>query len=134
MKIESIMTTKVVSVGLDDTLRAIRDIFATNSFHHLLVTEEGALMGIISDRDVLRAVSPFADTSAEMARDTATLQKRAHQIMTRRPITITKEETVNDAIKRILEKKISCLPVVTSTGHIDGIVTWRDLLRAHIQD
>ncbi len=133
MKIESIMTTKVVSVGMDDTLRAIRDIFATNSFHHLPVLESETLVGIITDRDVLRAVSPFAGSSSETARDAATLQKRVHQIMTRKPLTITKEETVNDAIKRTLENNITCLPVVTSEDHIDGIVTWKDLLRAHLQ-
>ena len=57
-------------------------------FRHLLVLEEGELVGVISDRDLFRAISPYLGSEAEMSRDTETLTKRAHQIMTRQPITI----------------------------------------------
>jgi hypothetical protein len=40
-----------------------------------------ALCGVISDRDLLRALSPYVGTASENARDTATLRKRVHQIM-----------------------------------------------------
>ena len=131
MKLTSIMTKKVVTVGMDTTLGKIYEIFNQKKFHHLLVVEDNQLCGVISDRDVLKAISPFLDTLAEQSRDLSTLKKKAHQIMTRKPITISKELSSKDAAKLILQKNISCLPIVSSDGCIDGIVTWKDLLKAY---
>ena len=133
MLVESIMTTKVVTVEMDDTLQKIREIFDSQLFHHLLVVEKYELVGIISDRDLLKHISPFANTNSETERDVGTLKKRVHQIMTRNPVTVTKETTVEDATRLLLEKGFQCLPVMNATKSVDGIVTWRDLLRTYIQ-
>ncbi|MHC4435269.1 MAG: CBS domain-containing protein [Planctomycetota bacterium] len=122
------MTQKVFTVEMDVTLQDICRIFEDKKFHHLLVVEEGELRGVISDRDVLKALSPFLNTPVEQTRDLATLKKRSHQIMSREPITITKDASAKDAIRLMLQKIISCLPVVSSNGQIEGIVTRKDLL------
>ena len=131
MKISEIMTKEVVTVDMDTTLKAVYEIFDKKSFHHLLVIEDGRLWGVISDRDVLKAISPFLNTLAEQDRDLFTLRKKAHQIMTRKPITISKETDAEDAVRLLLRENISCLPVVSSEGKIEGIVTWKDLLKAY---
>ena len=77
--LHEIMSRRIVTVELDDTLEAIKKIFDSTKFHHLLVVEEGKLWGVISDRDLLRALSPFIGTTVESARDAATLRKRVHQ-------------------------------------------------------
>ena len=128
MKISSIMTERVFTIDMDVTLQDICRIFEDKKFHHLLVVEEGELRGVISDRDVLKALSPFLNTPVEQTRDLATLKKRSHQIMSREPITITKDATARDAIRLMFQKIISCLPVVSSEGRIEGIVTRKDLL------
>jgi len=130
MTVAEIMTTRVIAVGMDDTLEAIRDLFADHRFHHLMVASGARLLGVISDRDLLRHVSPFASTAAEQRRDTATLHMHAHQIMTRRPITVAPQTDVRDAARLMVEKKISCLPVCDADGTLAGVVTWKDLLRA----
>ena len=56
MKVEDIMSRHLVTVGMDDTLRAIRRLFQTRRFHHLMVVEEGRLRGVLSWTDVLRLV------------------------------------------------------------------------------
>ena len=89
MSIEAILTKCVVTVDMDDSLYTIRDIFSHVRFHHLLVTEDEKLCGIISDRDLLKAISPYTGSVAEQPRDAATLRKRAHQIMARNPVTIS---------------------------------------------
>lgn len=129
-KISTIMTKNVVTVDMDTSLKRIYAIFEEKKFHHILVIEENKLFGIISDRDVLRAVSPFLNTLAEQARDLSTLKKRAHQIMSRKPVTITNDMDLKDAARIMLRKNISCLPVVSLDGEIEGIVTWKDLLKA----
>src|SRR3546814_2817811 len=83
MRVMDIMTSSPISVGLDDNLATIKQIFDSHGFHHLLVVAEDELFGIISDRDVLRAISPFVDSVSERAIDAATMKRHAHQIMTR---------------------------------------------------
>ena len=109
----------------------IYEIFDKKRFHHLLVIEEDELRGVISDRDVLKVISPFLNTLAEQDRDLTTLKKRAHQIMSRKPITITKDTSSEEAAHLLLRENISCLPVLSSDGKIDGIITWKDLLKAY---
>ncbi len=88
MSIEKIMSKTVVTVEMDDSLKVVKDIFDNTNFHHLLVVESGKLFGVISDRDLLKSLSPDIGTVAETSKDTATLNKRAHQIMTRKPVTL----------------------------------------------
>ena len=128
MKIEAIMTTSVVTVEMDDSLKVIKDIFDNVSFHHLLVVESGKLFGVISDRDLLRVISPNVGSIHETEKDLASLNKRAHQILTRRPVTLTKESTVGDAIKIFNEHTLSCIPVVDEASKPVGLVSWRDVL------
>jgi acetoin utilization protein AcuB len=133
MKLSSIITEEVVTVDMDDPLKTICGIFNDKRFHHLLVVEDDELRGIISDRDVLKASSPFLNTLSEQNRDIAILRKRAHQIMSRKPITVTKEASPEDAVRLMLRENISCLPVVSSDGQIEGIITRKDLLNAYSQ-
>ena len=134
MEIESLMNKNVPTVGMDETLKTISDIFSRVNFHHMLVVEGTRLRGVISDRDVLRATSPFLNTPAEQNRDIAVLKKRAHQIMTRDIITVPKEESVENAIELMLSKKISCLPVVSSSEKIEGILTLKELVKAFLEE
>lgn len=114
---------------MDTPLRRIRDLFEQHRFHHLLVTEKGKLVGVISDRDVFKALSPFIGTLSEHDRDTQLLNRRAHQIMSRALIKATPQMHVLDACKVFIDKRVSCLPVVDENDHVRGIVTWRDILR-----
>ncbi|MBP0604590.1 MULTISPECIES: CBS domain-containing protein [Aeromonas] len=128
MLIKEIMTTRVATVSMDDRLSVIKEIFEQAHFRHLLVVEDEVLVGVISDRDLLRAISPYLDTDAEMNRDTETLNRRAHQIMSRHPITISPELSLQDAAAIMLQQHVSCLPVLEN-GALVGIVSWKDLLK-----
>jgi acetoin utilization protein AcuB len=131
MNLRNIMTTRVVTVELDDPLAVVKQIFDSMKFHHLLVVDTGKkLCGVISDRDLLRALSPYVGTLSENARDTATLNKRVHQIMTRKPITLPPEATVTDAMSLLLGSRISCIPIVDKDFRPVGIISWRDVLKS----
>lgn len=130
MKIEKIMSTNLVTVSMDDTLKTVKELFDNTHFHHLLVVEDDILYGIISDRDVLRSISPYVGTPAETSRDTATLNKRAHQIMTRKLITISAHVDISEAIRIFSTHKISCIPVIHGAHKPIGIISWRDVLKA----
>lgn len=130
-RLKDIMTARVVSVEADDTLEAVKKIFDSVKFHHLLVIDSGKkLIGVISDRDLLRGLSPYVGTPSENARDTATLKKRVHQIMTRQPITLPPEAPIADAVKLFLDHRVSCIPVVDQSFRPVGIASWRDVLKS----
>ncbi len=130
MKVEEIMTRRVVTVEMDDSLATIREIFDNVRFHHILVvSRDGQLRGVISDRDVLKHLSPFLGTPSEQTRDMTLLRKPAHQIMTRKPVTATPQTPVTKAAHIFVHDKISCLPVTDAEGKVLGIITWRDILR-----
>ena len=129
MKIKSLMSTNVVTVKLDDPISKVKEIFEALGFHHLLVVEDKKLFGIISDRDLLKAISPKVDTAAATTQDLATLNKRAHQIMTSKPLFLKEESSVREAINLFNENKISCIPVVNENNNPVGIVSWRDIMR-----
>ena len=133
MTVTDIMTTEVVTIGLDDTLGEMQKIFEKKKFHHLLVLEEEELLGIISDRDVFKEISPYINTLAEDVRALETLKKKAHQIMSRNPITVDKDVQIEDAVHVLLENDISCLPVISATKDIEGILTWKDILKYYVK-
>ena len=130
MTLGKIMTARIVTVEMDDRLEVVKEIFDTMGFHHLLVVDEHKkLSGVLSDRDLLRALSPYVGSATETARDLATLNKRVHQIMTRQPITLRQESGIAEAVELLLKNRISCLPIVDDDFKPVGIVSWRDLLR-----
>jgi acetoin utilization protein AcuB len=130
MLVKDYMTTKLVTVEMDDTLETVRDIFQNTGFHHLLVVEGGSVVGVLSDRDLLRHLSPYVGTAAETSRDAATLNKHVHQIMTRKPVTLTPDSMLAEVLEKFRQKDVTCLPVVdAASNRVVGLVTWRDMLK-----
>ncbi|TQV75545.1 CBS domain-containing protein [Aliikangiella marina] len=129
MKVTALMSTEVVSVELDDSLKEIKSIFDEKGFHHLLVVESGKLLGIISDRDLFLSLSPKVGTNAASKSDLATLQKRAHQIMSHDPVTLKQDSLIQEAIKLFNQEDISCIPIVDNEKRPVGILSWRDIMR-----
>ncbi|MGP1273221.1 MAG: CBS domain-containing protein [Phycisphaerales bacterium] len=123
------MSRPVVSVGMDDSLESVRALFKQHKFHHLIVTEQGKAVGVLSERDLLKHISPFVDKMGERKQDAWTLQKRVHQIMTRDLVWATPETTIHDACLMMAANRISCLPVLNPQGKAVGIITARDILR-----
>ena len=147
--VATIMTPGVVTIDMDAPLHQVQRIFQREGFHHLLVIEEGELVGVISDRDLLSAISPYVNTPSEQRRDQQTLRRRAHQIMSRRLVTVLPSTAITEAAGLLLKHKVGCLPVVapadpaplnddsrlrlvTAGRRIEGIVTWRDVLAYYL--
>ena len=127
-KIKDLMHTRVVTVEMDDLLSTVREIFSHTHFHHILVIDKGRLKGMVSDRDLFKAISPNIGTAAELQRDRNTLKKRVHQIMTRDPITLDPNAEIADAVSILMTHSISCIPIVDALMQVRGIISWRDLL------
>jgi acetoin utilization protein AcuB len=132
MPVADIMTRKLVTVSPDLSIAEIQSMFSQFQIHHLLVVEEGKLIGLISDRDVLRSVSPFVNTAAEEKKDSFTLTRKARQIMSTQLVTVESKLGIREACDLILQRQVGLLPVVDE-GKLIGVVSWRDMLRYFIQ-
>ncbi len=130
MNIEKIMQKSVVTIGMDVSLQEVKRIFDENTFHHLLVVESAKLIGVLAEGDLLKALSPNIGTPAETNRDASTLSKKAHQIMTRNPVSLLPDAGIYDAIEIFNNHNISCIPVVNDKNKPVGIISWRDILKA----
>ncbi len=129
MEIAALMRRRVIAVEMDDDLSLARTLLEQANIHHLPVVDEAhRVVGILSDRDVLRWLSPFLGTPSETRRDQALLRKPVHQIMTRHPITVGPDESADIAARYMLFNQISSLPVVDGDDTLLGILTWKDLL------
>ncbi len=130
MKIGNFMTTKVLKVRMDDSFGTMRDILQTVNFHHLLVVDGDKLVGVISDRDLWKAMVPMLNAKPGSTHHGINLEARkVHQFMTRDPVTVNKDTLMSAAARLMLKHNISCLPVVTPNGDVEGVITMRDILR-----
>ncbi len=130
MSIEKIMSKNPVTIGMDDSLKAVKVNFDKEGIHHLLVVESDKLRGVISDRDLLKALSPNIGTLAETNKDAITLNKKVHQIMTSKLVTLTPDAEISDTIEIFNNHNISCIPVVDDKNKPVGIISWRDIIKA----
>ena len=133
MKIENIMSKKVVTVKMDDTLGKVKELFSNHRFHHLLVVEDGKLFGVLSDRDLLKSLSPNIGTLAETNKDLAALNRKVHQIMTRNPIALNESAQLGEAVELFNQQKISCIPIINLDNVPVGVLSWRDIMRALVK-
>jgi len=130
MKIENLMITELITLPMDSTLSKAKEAFDSNEIHHLLITDDdGLLAGVITDRDLYKHLSPTVSTRQETHRDTALMQKKLHQIMSRNLVTANKQQTLNEAVVLFHDNHISCLPIIDKQDKPIGIITWRDIIK-----
>ena len=77
--VRDIMTTPVHRVDMDDTLLSVKQLFGRVNCHHVVVLEKKCVFGVVSDRDILKCVSPFVgNRTLERSQDVNTLKRMDH--------------------------------------------------------
>jgi acetoin utilization protein AcuB len=129
VSVSLVMSQPVLTVPSDAPLRRARDLMREQRIHHLMVEDRGRIVAILSDRDLWRALSPWADSPTGTTRDASTLDHPVFRVATYRLVTIPVTASIEEATARLVDHGISALPVVDDRDEIVGIVTSRDLLR-----
>ncbi|ODN43533.1 CBS domain-containing protein [Piscirickettsia litoralis] len=134
MIVKDIMISPVITGNMDSTIGEIYNFFKSKQIHHLPIVHDNHLVGLVSDSDIVTALSPYWGTAAEQTRDIDTANRLAHQIMTRNPVCIHANEKIEAAANKILQKDVSCLPVLDETDCLCGILSWKDIIKHFIKD
>jgi acetoin utilization protein AcuB len=133
MRVRELMTGALITVRPDTPVLDARHLMLQRQIRHLLVTSDnGELLGIITDRDI-RLNLPSQATSLSVWEINHLLTRlTVEQVMTSSMITVGPDREARDAAQLILDHRIGALPVVDA-GHLIGIVTETDLLRAFVR-
>jgi CBS domain-containing protein len=126
--VRDIMPRKLVTISAGDTLATVEDIMTLGRVRHMPVVHAGRLVGVVSERDLLRAsLSSLSDFGGDERRAFLHVVE-IKRVMSAPPIVIGPEATVEEAARVMAERKIGCLPVVEDEELI-GLITETDLLR-----
>jgi CBS domain-containing protein len=126
-RVKSIMHDKLVTVSADDSLDTVDDIMNLGHVRHLPVVKAGELVGVVSERDLLRA-SLSSISNVGLGEKKAFLNSvQIKEVMSRRLIVVQPSATIQEAAEIMADEKIGCLPVVDE-GRLVGMVTETDLL------
>ena len=122
VQVDEVMTQAVMALQLSATFGDAVSLMASQHVRHsVVVDEQGKIKGVISDRDVLRALARTPDWKTKPVSD----------IMTHEPFVVHPRTSVADALAQLIEKRINCLPVVDDHGKVCGILTSTDLLKSY---
>jgi CBS domain-containing protein len=119
--VEELMTRKLVTLSEDDDVVRGDDLLAKYDIRHLPVVREGKLVGLVSQRDLIRAL-------ARHERTPGSPPVQVRDIMTRSPETLRPTSSVREAIHKMLDHKFGCVPVVEGDKLV-GLLTETDLIR-----
>jgi acetoin utilization protein AcuB len=132
MPVKDLMSKKLITVNVDDTIMKASKIMKDNGIQHLPVLKKGVLAGIVSDRD-LKEASPSKATALDIHELYYLLDKiTVGTVMPSRLFTIAPMDTVEKAAAVMLKHNISALPVVNPEGALEGIITKGDIFRAFV--
>jgi CBS domain-containing protein len=131
MKVKELMVEEVTTLELNEELSLADDIMKLGRIRHLPVVDDGALVGIISQRDLYKASLASAMGFGEKAKRDFLKSLKVKEIIINDVITISPEADIKEAGKIMLDKKIGCLPVVEGSKLV-GLITETDILRQFI--
>lgn len=134
MFISKSMTRNVVTTRPQVPLLEACTQLKTNNIRHLpVLDDDDHLVGIITDRDIRSALPAAFYLEDSQASDVASYRTlTVGDTMTRNPMTISPEDTIEDALLQIQRMRVGAFPVVDKRGRLTGIISVRDLLRAFI--
>jgi CBS domain-containing protein len=122
------MQRKLVTISSNESLSTVEDIMRLGRVRHMPVVSSGRLVGVVSERDLLRSSLSSLSSHRVAERKAFLYAVEIARVMSQPPIVIGPEASVRQAARVMAENKIGCLPVVEDEELV-GLVTETDVLR-----
>ncbi len=126
-RVRDVMQTKIVTIGVTERLSTVEDIMTLGRVRHMPVVHGGQLVGVLSQRDLLRASLSELGSYASEARRAFLHAIEIERVMSAPPIVIDPDASVQLAARLMADHKIGCLPVVDGDA-LAGMITETDVL------
>jgi len=120
LTVDDIMTSPPLTVNPDESVINVSKKMLEHGFGSALVVEDDKLIGIITEHDLLYALSEGENGIKLKARD----------VMSEDPITVKTKTDIMEAIKIMKDANVRHLPVVDNKGRPVGVVAFRDILES----
>ncbi len=132
MLVQNWMSENVITINAEQSMEDAINLLKKNGISMLPVMKKGKLAGIVTDRDLKRAQASNA-TSLDIHEILYLLSTiKIGHVMSKHPITVPKDFTIEETAEILLKNKISGVPVVDSEKKLVGVITKNDLFRALI--
>ena len=123
MDISAIMTTDLVTVGPEYNVADVASLMDARHIGSVIVLEDDRVLGILTERDILKVVGGGEDPK----------NVAAHEALTDDLIAIGPDASVEEAAQEMTMAKVRHLPVISDEGLV-GIISMRDLVRFSVRD
>ena len=132
MLVSNWMSKNVITVDVDDSMHDAMRRMKEKDIRMLPVLKKRKLVGVVTDRDIKRASASDATTLDVHELLYLVSKIKVQDIMTKNPITVPQNFTVEETAEVLLKHKISGVPVVDQNGQLVGTITQTDLFRVLI--
>jgi CBS domain-containing protein len=126
--VREIMMGSPVTLSPDDSLDLVNDIISLGRIRHIPVLDDGRLVGLISERDLMGGAVPAIFGLKQKSKSALLKTYRIKDFMKKKVVTVKPDTPIKEAAHLMAQKKIGCVPVV-SDGALVGLVTTTDILR-----
>jgi len=136
-KVGAVMTTEVITVGPNDTMDKVQDIFRKHNIQHVPIVDQRKVVGMVSKADYLKLLHGFTlfrTNKSEEYNDAIMRSLLVKEVMTRQVATLRPEDSVELAAGFFRENYFHALPVIDKEMNLVGIVTTYDLLNYAFSD
>ncbi len=130
LSVRDLMTEKIFALRADDDIQMLRDLMDERNVRHVpVVDEDRNLVGLVSQRDLLRNIYPSVSDLPVGTEHEVLKRVKVSAIMTTDVETVEPEDDLAVAAQIMLDNKYGCVPVVVDGGRVEGILTEADFVR-----
>ena len=124
-----LMTKDVVTLGENESLEHLDESMRALRFRHMPVTDGDRLVGLVSERDLLRTGASSLLPQKHKQDHFLSEHFRVSAIMTRDVETVAPDAALVDVASMMSTRRLGCVPVVEKSGTLVGIITEADFVR-----
>ena len=127
------MTRNPISISPNDNVDAAQDLLKKHKIRRLPVIDRGKLVGIITDKDLMRVAPSAATTLSKYEINSLLAKITIREIMSDKVISVNENAPIEEAALLMSMNKIGGLPVVSNVGAVVGVITETDIFNALVE-